>query len=134
MHSNDKNASMIDEQIQKLRKKLLQNLHGEGLAHPEYKISDDFYKKYHFKNDKQCYLINSLAQLGISPPFPTENADDPYLERRKKSYMFYKKSRLQTLESPKCIYMPTEAVMFTLMRACIEVEHIEELWYYFESA
>ena len=112
---------------------MLKNLHIDGMANPQYKINNEFYKKYEIRNEKQPYLINSLAQIGISPPFPMENKDDPYLQRRKKSYMFYKKTRLQNLDSPKCIFIPTEAVMFTLMRSCIEVEHVEELWFNFHG-
>ena len=48
------------------------------------KYISDKVRKYHLKHKKEDYLINSLAQVGISPPFPSENKEDPYLERRKK--------------------------------------------------
>lgn len=32
--------------------------------------------------------------------------------------------------SPKCVYLPSEKVLFKLMKACILVENTHELWFY----
>jgi hypothetical protein len=41
----------------------------------------------------------------------------------------YKFTRYLSRHSPHCIYLPTKFVMFKLMRACIDVKGVGELWF-----
>ena len=35
--------------------------------------------------------------------------------------------------SPMCVYIPSNEVMFKMMKACLEVEKVEDLWMYSEK-
>ena len=51
-------------------------------------------------------------------------------EQRYKIDYIYPASRILHSQSPWQIYIPNKAVMFKLMRACIDVNRPEDLWIY----
>lgn len=99
-------------------------------------------------------MVTSLNSIGWSDPFPkaiTIGKDIPNVSRQKvrtynkwlktknekmdsnileKSGMAYADSLYVSDRSPMCIYMPSNEVLFKLMRACIGCEKIEDLWIY----
>ena len=78
------------------------------------------------------YLINSFERLGWQDPFPDDDQmmtseDDMSRnkilsdEQRYKFDYIYPASRILHSQSPQQIYIPNKALMFKLMRACIDV-------------
>ena len=43
--------------------------------------------------------------------------------------LVYPKSRYQEGQSPLLIYLPSRKIMFQIMRACIGVDHVSDLWF-----
>ena len=81
---------------------------------------------------------NKYAQIRLQEEFQkkisgynewlrTKNQQTPsnILEENGMAYVdsLYSKDR-----SPMCVYMPSNAVLFKIMRACIGCENIEDLW------
>lgn len=82
--------------------------------------------------------ITSFSQIGMSDPY---RGEDRKTRARRASMIFdgstcnitdlvYPKSKYVLEGSPKCSYIPTKAVMFKMMRACVEVQAIEDIWFY----
>ena len=87
---------------------------------------------------KKVYLIDSLYRIGMADPFPnnpnliiTCNDDLPAEEKMvtEVGQNVYGETRYIKGFSPYCIYIPTKDVMFKLMRACVGVKHVEDLWF-----
>jgi hypothetical protein len=45
----------------------------------------------------------------------------------------YADSRYRKDNSPNCIYIPSKKVMLKIMRACIGITDVKELWYQYET-
>ena len=80
------------------------------------------------KIEPKPWFINSFWTIGWPDPFPDEhsNADKDFL--RNKEDLVYQDSRYVKETSPSVIYIPNKVVMIKIMRACIGVTYISELW------
>ena len=71
------------------------------------------------------YVINSFEEIGWPDPFPDKIVKcmelDPMIP-------VYQKERLTGPNSPPCIYLPNDELFMKMLRACINVKFIEELW------
>ena len=78
------------------------------------------------------YLIDDCEEIGIKDPFPTDN-DGPNNSiikiPEKASDFVYPMPRMVFGLSPTTIIMPSKKMLFKLMRACIGVSSLEELWF-----
>ena len=74
------------------------------------------------------WLINSFWNIGWPDPFPDEHTDSDQDFLRNKEDLVYRDSRYVDAHSPFVIYIPNENVMFKIMRACLGVDEISELW------
>lgn len=76
------------------------------------------------------FLINSFWNIGWPDPFPDEHSaiDQDFL--RDKKELVYHKTRFVPDYSPPVVFIPNKIVMAKLMRACLGVTEIEELWIY----
>ena len=78
------------------------------------------------------YLIDNFDEIGVTDPFPNEKKDEQR-EMIKKPQSFqdfvYPMSRMDEYSSPRVIYLPSKDVMLKLMRACIGVRFVDELWF-----
>lgn len=83
------------------------------------------------------YLINRFWTVGFSDPYPDDDkniigsVDDTPDDIKTPSQItdrVYPESRYTPGNSPYCIYIPNKEVMLKLMRACIKVKKIEDLW------
>ena len=77
------------------------------------------------------FLIDDCEEIGLKDPFPSE--DDGPLNQiitvpEKASDFVYPIPRLVFGISPTTIFMPSKKILFKLMRACIAVSSVEELW------
>ena len=43
--------------------------------------------------------------------------------------LVYPKNRYVEDQSPLLVYLPSRKIMFQIMRACIGVSHVEDLWF-----
>ena len=63
-------------------------------------------------------------------PYPFEGADNDYWKMPKGiDHLVYHNKRYEVDESPKHVYIPTQEVMFKMMRACIGVSQVDNLWF-----
>lgn len=93
-------------------------------------ISDKFYKNY--ENVLDCpdepFNINSFQQIGMADPFPTENKVNFEIPRAHTD-MVYGQSRYRKDNSPHTLYIPSRKLLFKIMRACIGVDQVKDLWF-----
>ena len=47
--------------------------------------------------------------------------------------LIYSKERTMTKISPSMVYLPNKAVMFKIMRACLDTYYIDDLWINFKE-
>jgi len=59
----------------------------------------------------------------------TESAKERYYRKRHTHNLIYKKFLIASEDSPQCIYLPSKECLFKIMRACIGVCSIEDLWF-----
>ena len=78
----------------------------------------------------KSWNVNSFFSIGWPDPFPDEHSavDGDFLRNR--DDLVYHVERYSFDYSPMMIYIPTKLVLTKIMRACIAVEHKEELWIY----
>jgi len=84
-------------------------------------------------HDKAAHKIGALADIGWPDPFTTksakqslalvtaglpEGADD----------LVYHPSRYDPHYAPYVVYLPTDEVMFKMMRACLRCQEAQDLW------
>ena len=50
--------------------------------------------------------------------------------RENPSVLIYSRERTLGSQSPSMVYLPNKAVMFKMMRACLDTYYIEDLWIY----
>ena len=102
-------------------------------------ISKDFLVRYELVGDQTNYLINRFITVSFPDPYPDDDLniigsvddtpDDLKLPNNFNDRV-YPDSRYNTGDSPKCIFIPCKEVMLKLMRACIHVKKVHELWIY----
>lgn len=88
-------------------------------------------KEYQLSDPPQSFMINSFERLGWPDPFPYDNdnntrvsdlqlnqkvMDDPL------NVFIYPEGKMQKDQLPMSIYIPSKAIMFKLMRACIGIK------------
>ena len=75
------------------------------------------------------YRINCFEKVGWVDPFPRDNL---FKSNTKKpdniETLVYATSRYKPGEPPQVVYVPRREMMFKMMRACIDVKEIEDLW------
>ena len=91
-------------------------------------------KKKSFKVAKpRNWKINSFLAIAWPTPFHDDKMFEIAQSDRKfisesKTVLAYKRGRYLPTHSPKLVYMPTEAVMIKMMRACLGLKNLDELW------
>ena len=99
----------------------------EGAALPP-----NFYETYSaaFVHEPKSYFINSFEQVGLQDPFPDEESAYECEGRLPTDFgdLVYARSRYEDDKSPYNLYLPNKAIMFKLMRACINVANPNKLW------
>ena len=98
------------------------------------KISNKFNHLYEIRNTTACsdFLISSCDAVGIADPFPGDlsaTCHSNFAIPQSALDFVYPKTRLSEQRSPLTIYLPTKEVMLKLMRACIGVQAIDQLWF-----
>jgi hypothetical protein len=90
------------------------------------------------QKDVKNYLINSFWEIGITDPFPDDedliigSKDDvpkDFKLPQKVDDLVYSQSRYVEEYSPLCIYNPAPEILLKIMRACIEVDEVSNLWF-----
>ena len=64
----------------------------------------------------------------MQDPFPDSYAPE-FKGPKNVCDLVYSKSRYNADQSPNCIYFPSRYLMFKMMRACVDVNKKEDLWY-----
>lgn len=54
-------------------------------------------------------------------------------EHKQPHHLIYKPSRFDEKRSPNCIFLPSQELLFKMMRACIGAESPKDLWIYDEN-
>jgi hypothetical protein len=85
------------------------------------------------KPDKVVHKINSFFDIGWADPFTEESPNGLDLIKSIKlpssaDDLVYDESRYNEKHSPYVIYLPSDDVMFKLMRACLHCEAVGDLW------
>jgi hypothetical protein len=70
----------------------------------------------------ESYLIHRFYQIGMCNPFFDESEADDYRLPKDFSVGVYPRERYEQGHSPLPIYIPDAVVMFTMMRAAIDVK------------
>ena len=102
-------------------------------------IANDFLTeaKYDLIYEIKPYLINRFCSIGFVDPYPdddkfitgsVDDLPDDFKQASGFSDRVYPDSRYTPGNSPYCIYIPNKEIMLKLMRACIRVKKIENLW------
>ena len=76
------------------------------------------------------YRIHSFEQIGMVDPFPKE--DNLFTPTLPETYVdsVYPAGRMADKDvSPMCIYIPSDLIMFKMIRACIDIEDVSKLWF-----
>ena len=81
-------------------------------------------------SDPFDFKIQSFEQIGVLDPYPNERKEDGevYNPVKEGNIMFLER-RFQPHSSPLALYIPSKTVMFKIMRACICIERVDELWF-----
>ena len=74
------------------------------------------------------WLINSFWNIGWPDPFPDEHSSIDQEFLKNKEDLVYAPSRYVAEHSPIVIYLPNKSVMVKIMRACLGVNDLDELW------
>jgi hypothetical protein len=106
-------------------------------------INTDFLIKFGFDDpadDMKDFMINSFRQVGMSDPFPDDDQFiegslddvDPELYKVPQSpdELVYPAYRYVKGRCPYCIYIPRKEIMLKIMRACVGVDSVSEVWYH----
>ena len=70
-----------------------------------------------------------VADIEVIQPDPAEDSEEETII----CDLAYPVPRYHDDRSPMCLYIPSPSVLFKMMRACIGVEEVEELWMYNEN-
>ena len=96
-------------------------------------LRSDFFFKYAkvFDGVKKHYYLKSFEQIGMQDPFPTDKNNFDFSKGLPEDHndLTYHESRFMDDNSPKCLYLPSRFVMFKIMRACVDVTKVDELWF-----
>ena len=77
------------------------------------------------------FQIVSFHQIGMFDPFPDE-IDDHVAIPMDDGDLVYAEDRFVFNSSPTTMYVPSNMVLFQLMRACIGIKSADELWFVLE--
>ena len=120
----------MDKKISKLTKK-------------HSKISNDFLIKYKIVDKKEQfkpYLMNGFKVIGWCDPFPDDDKfikgsvdDEVFLIAKTVDHKVYPDQRYFEGNSPMPIYIPKKEIMLKIMRACICVKKVNDLWCFKEG-
>ena len=81
--------------------------------------------------DKFSYNINALEDIGWIDKF----RETPLpMKMVKPKTLVYHKSRFEEDYIPRIVFVPSFKVMFTIMRHCIGVQSVDDLWFVLEKA
>ena len=75
----------------------------------------------------QYFHIQTFAQIGFHDPFPKEDIGSGVELPESHEDIIY--CNCNFAGSPLLRYIPSRLMMFKIMRACIDVDEIEDLWY-----
>ena len=117
---------------------LYQNRRKKGLGMKKYELQSTTFlpevlgidpHKHKSTKCKEAYLIHSFNQINMQDPFPSENKDITFTKPQSINSLVYKQNRYKEGASPQCVYLPSRAVLFSIMRACIKMTNTDELWF-----
>ena len=80
------------------------------------------------KTSKKNKKANGKAAKNDSTIEPTETFDEQRLVN-----LVYQAQRYIEDCSPMCVYIPSNEVLFKMMRACIGCDNVEDLWIYHDK-
>ena len=130
---------LIHQRHNQMLRKINFNAHPLPATVKKAQLKSSVFIKRHMKSDtkEKNFLINSFWDIGLADPFPDEYnfgsvkflKSDLKLLQLKISLM-YAEERYTSEYSPSCIYIPNKEIMLKLMRACIEVNHVKDIWFY----
>ena len=73
----------------------------------------------------------------MQDPFPDNILEDDKVLQKSLpidyTNLVYHKSKYIKGNSPKCMYFPSRYIMFKLIRACVDVYTIKELWFCYDD-
>ena len=83
--------------------------------------------------DFATFTIRSFWDIGWADPFAIASGNRPKAACDLKlpthpDHLVYSECRYTEKYSPYVVYIPSKEVMFKIMRACIKVKNIEDLW------
>ena len=97
----------------------------------EWTVSEKYIEKK-YKNvitRAKSYNIWSFEQIGLFDPFPSEPIETTFSLPKTEEDLVYRGDRYNQENSPVVTYFPSKLVLYKLMRACIGVETVEDLWF-----
>ena len=73
--------------------------------------------------------LNSYEHDSDNNKLETESDKKRYYNKHNSHNLIYKKRCLAKKDSPECIYLPSKECIFKMMRACIGIFSIKDLWF-----
>ena len=96
-------------------------------------LPKDFLTKFDLREkSRKSYKVNSFKQLGMADPFPTESVQAEKLFKIPSTIdkLVYDEERVSRHNyAPTFVFIPTQEIMFKLIRACICTKYKEDLWF-----
>lgn len=98
-------------------------------------ISPYFLEKYDLIDKTPSkYFINQFSTVGFADPFPNDDQNIigsfpiTEVQMHDPKTRVYPSSRMEMGNSPLCIWIPNKEILLKLMRACIQVKFVDDLW------
>ena len=121
---------LIDERISFMYGVLKSGKKPEYMPNSTYGFSENDYDEFakSIKNAKS-YNIWSFEQIGLFDPYPDEIMETSFSIPITDGDLVYRIDRYVKGYSPNSIYFPSKKTLFKIMRACINVDDPEKLWF-----
>ena len=100
------------------------------INYPDMIVEEDFMDKFKsiFKMPIGMHIV-AFEQIGFHDPFPCEPNQTNFVLPKTFSDEVYKFKRGDAGQSPFLHYFPSQAILFKIMRACIDIQYVDDLWY-----
>ena len=121
---------MINQRREIMYDKLTSDIKPHNLPDDKYKCDEKFNSKFEgaIKRAK-CFNIWSFEQIGMFDPYPEEQMETTFAIPQSDKDLVYRIDRYVKGNSPNAIYFPSKMVLFKIMRACIDVQSADQLWF-----
>ena len=122
--------SLIEERMNFMYGNLNNGEELPNMPDGKYKCVDQFYEFFGTAIERaKSFNIWSFEQIGLNDPYPDELMETTFFIPKTEEDLVYRGDRYVKGNSPNAIYFPSKKMLFKIMRACIDVEDENKLWF-----